>query len=123
MGFCRTDLDSAFIAENLLGFTTAVKLLPQDRVYIGLQTYWLKYRFGVYPNGGAGICLTRGSVQALVESLRSAGVLNRRLQHVQPGRCELQAGFNDDVPLTQCLRLANVSAHPALEDALGRAYA
>jgi len=124
--FCRLDLDSAFIPENLRAFARAVGLEAQDKYYIGALQYWLKYRLGIYPSGGAGICLTRGAVKAfgqLLSTSQDGGGRFQRVVHAQPNRCVLQAGFHDDVVLGQCLRLANVTAHPALEDNLGRAYA
>ncbi|CAE8676945.1 unnamed protein product, partial [Polarella glacialis] len=119
----RLDLDSAFVAENLRALVRALGIHPEDNVYIGLQSYWLKYKYGVYPDGGAGVCLTRAAIQALIALLRANGVPSQRLAEAQPGRCQLQPGFHDDVVFAQCLRSANISAHPGVEDVLGRAFA
>lgn len=121
--FCRVDLDSAFVADNLRAFLRAFRVMPEDNYYIGLQSYWLKYRFGVYADGGAGVCLTRAAVEALAAFIRAEGAPEHGLVEPQPGLCRLQPGFNDDVVLAQCMRGANVSEHPQIEDHLGRAYA
>merc|ERR1712134_42321 len=57
--FCRLDLDTAFIGENLQAFARVTGLDPNESHYMGVLQYFWKYTHGVFPDGGAGICLTR----------------------------------------------------------------
>lgn len=133
--FCRLDLDTVFIPENLKAFARAMRISADDSVFLGVQNYFWKYTHGVFPDGGAGICLTRRALSKLAAVLESLptrfteydrsqeSFWMRRFADQSFEKCEFQEGHWDDLVLGQCLRVANVTPHPALEDRLGRAYA
>ena len=119
--FCKVDLDTAIVPENLDAWARASGLDPEDMFWIGSPVYWRKYSNGVYPDGGAGLCVTRGALKVLAAHIRA---MPWGLRADEAHRhCHYQAGHYEDVVLGHCLRLLNITAHPAVEDALGRAYA
>merc|ERR1719384_1146847 len=67
--FCRLDLDTLFIAENMQAYLRVHNIPGDEPFYFGvLLTFWRNI-FQDFPDGGAGICLTRGALQRLSQYL------------------------------------------------------
>lgn len=147
--FCLLELDSAFIADNLRAFARAEGLHVSDPVFLASLNMGSKFRVGVgvFPHTAGGICLTAEAIRRLGSVLRPlpktevvyrvernpddtspvfrAGRLAKPLSQNEMLRlhsCAFVAGHWWDVMIGRCLRAANVSAHPSLEDPLGRYY-
>lgn len=140
--FCMLELDSAFVAENLRAFVRAAGIGAAEPVFIAGLNMGMKLTVGVFPHTAGGICLTREALRRLGGALeplprwsvfypwppnRNTHVPTFLGRHADRGvervhGCGFVAGHWWDVMLGRCLVAANVSAHRAVEDGLGRFY-
>ncbi|CAE7747233.1 ABCF2 [Symbiodinium sp. CCMP2592] len=137
--FCLLELDSAFVAENLRAFARANTLLTQDPHYVASLHLGMKLQIGIFPNTAGGVCMTREALRRLSQHLellekdalayphpKRVGfwvptVLDPQLAPRVNG-CGFVAGHWWDIMLGRCFVASNVTAHPAVEDELGRNY-
>lgn len=119
--FCKLDLDVAFVVENLQAFCHANGIKSSDLVYISGRNYFWKHAgYGAFPDGGGGICVTRAALEALSATLHAALIVSNAGQPYS--KCNFQLGHYEDMVLSACFRIANITAHPAFYDVLGRGY-
>ncbi|CAK0894295.1 unnamed protein product, partial [Prorocentrum cordatum] len=142
--FCRFDLDSVFIIENLLAYIVADNISRNDVVYLGLPLERGKDTFGEYPSGAAGVCLTQAALKVLAGYLQARaddrrkyppGYMKQRdaeLSEIQrqgeyPAEffyslsCDFFLGHWDDVVLGSCFRSVGIACHGGCRDRFGRA--
>ncbi|CAE7426775.1 unnamed protein product [Symbiodinium sp. CCMP2456] len=137
--FCLLELDSAFSAENLRAFARANKLLAQDPHYVASLHLGMKLQVGIFPNTAGGVCMTREALRRLSQHLellekdalayphpKRVGFWVPAVRHPELARrvngCGFVAGHWWDIMLGRCFVASNVTAHPAVEDELGRNY-
>eukprot|EP00434_Breviolum_minutum_P001748 symbB.v1.2.001547.t1/scaffold85.1/size341090/7 len=138
--FCWLELDSAFVAENLRAFARVHGLVAEEAVFIAALHLGMKLQMGIFPHTAGGVCITREALRRLSQylerqpmdaltypfprevgfwapTLTSPGATAKRVNG-----CAFVAGHWWDIMLGRCFVASNVSAHPAIEDAMGRYY-
>jgi len=141
--FCWLELDSAFVAENLRAFARAHGVSADDPWFFASLSMGMKFDagVGVFPHTGGGICVTREGLRRLAGLLSTLGKKTtfypwpndaasfvpsfagyRDPEAKTLTGCAFLAGHWWDVMLGRCFRFSNVTAHPALEDEVGRFY-
>jgi len=143
--FCRLDLDTLFLADNFRAYLRVHGVSPDDAVFFGtMQTFFRYSGFGDFPDGGAGICLTRATLRsvagvlshrAILRKSRSAAEVERELalgdlisSGALPisewglGACDFHPGHFDDIVLGACFQRLGIRCHTCERDPFGRSF-
>ncbi|CAK9072363.1 unnamed protein product, partial [Durusdinium trenchii] len=139
--FCWLELDSAFIADNLRAFARVQGLHAKEPHFVAALHLGMKLQVGIFPHTAGGVCLTQEALRRLSQHLELQKMDAVRYEHpkrvmfwapqvVSASRetaarvhgCGFVAGHWWDIMLGRCMVASNVTAHPAVEDELGRYY-
>ncbi|CAJ1363960.1 unnamed protein product, partial [Effrenium voratum] len=141
--FCWLELDSAFIAENLRAFARVQNLRAEEPYFVAALHLGMKLQVGIFPHTAGGVCVTKAGLARLARHLerldmdavkypfpKRVGFWAPVLKAPEASKelaarvhgCGFVAGHWWDIMLGRCFVAANVSAHPKVEDTLGRYY-
>ena len=139
--FCRLELDSAFSTENLRAFARGKHASGRRPSLRGGAASGMKLQVGnLSTHTAGGVCMTREALRRLsrhlelldktavtypfpekvafwAQTVLGGGSLARRVND-----CGFVAGHWWDIMLGRCFVASNVTAHPAVEDEVGRYY-
>ena len=100
--YCRLEMDSIFVVENLLRYIQKHRLHPDDQSYfLGRVYFFWMFDLGYFAD--VGFCLPRGALFRLAQVLSTAPMANVRGASFETGfwdECALVDDGFDDVPIS-----------------------
>lgn len=121
---CRLDPDTLFLVDRFRKYIHKHCIRKDSMVYFGQVLNFLKDYVGLFPDGGAGICLPWRATERFANLLKDEVHLFTGGDEAEdvPMGCQMLPGHLDDVVTGQCFQQLDLLPHHALQSPLGQSF-